>query len=70
LRGNNFIQFPTILRELTIDDLNCDEHIEDEEEDINSNCHQLLSLIDECNIPEGKYLEMCNLLRKMHTVEC
>jgi len=29
LRENNFIQFPTILRELTIDDLLYNDHIEE-----------------------------------------
>ena len=31
-----------------------------------TNLHKALALIEECEIPEGKYLELCNLLMDVH----
>jgi hypothetical protein len=31
-----------------------------------TNLHKALAVIEECNIPEGKYLELCNLLMDVH----
>jgi len=31
-----------------------------------TNLHKALAVIEECDIPEGKYLELCNLLMDVH----
>lgn len=41
------------------------ERIEQRQETV-TNLQKALSLIEECEIPEGKYLELCNLLMDVH----
>ena len=31
-----------------------------------TNLHKALAIIEDCKIPEGKYLELCNLLMDVH----
>jgi hypothetical protein len=31
-----------------------------------TNLQKALAMIEECDIPEGKYLELCNLLMDVH----